>query len=192
MPKKGKGKQTRKASSSSQQKEEPVSEPVSSEEPYSQPSRPRPYVDAQMTTFVSAFATLYLYEQDTNMFIEQQPVVAQIVQRHGGPQFEYYLLAADGDKIPIAHEIKCDMNQNIARNIRSLTWNYIHDGVPQSWCLVFEDREEYSTFVSFLVRALWENTNQSSWDKIKVRMLLLVDQDLTFHAEHSLMSKHTR
>jgi hypothetical protein len=111
---------------------------------------------------------LYRHDYDLNRFVPERMVYAQIVRRADSPPFQYYLMAADGEHIVLCHPITSDMNQNIARNLRSLTWNHISGNEGRSWCLQFQSDEDFQSVIEGVTIALWENGNQYSWVKAKV------------------------
>lgn len=77
-------------------------------------------------------------------------------------------MAANGEHIFLLHAITSEMNQNVARAYRSITWNHISDGVGRSWCLVFESDEDFTGMFEGMTIALWEHGNQTPWSKAKV------------------------
>lgn len=128
-----------------------------------------PYHNPKTQIFASAAGVLYLHDRERNYFVEQDHVYGQIVQRIGGPQFEYWLVAGNGDNCLLTHRINADMNQNIARTIHSLTWNNVDSqGIAKSWCLAFQNEEDYEPFIAVLTKALWETAHQYPWEKAKV------------------------
>ena len=183
--KKGKGRLSESTESPPQSQEEPPSSEASEsqftevesevEDPEAPPT---PYADPHMLSYASAPAVLYRHDSDLNQFIKERPVYAQIVRRDDSPPFHYWLMAANGEQIYLFHLITSEMNQNVARNSMSITWNHIGDGVGRSWCLQFQTEPEFNSVVEALTIALWEHGNQYSWSKLKVRNIITSGIDI--------------
>ncbi|KAI0092847.1 VID27 cytoplasmic protein [Irpex rosettiformis] len=187
--KKGKARALKKPEPSSQSLEESISSSTSEsqfteaesevQEEFEGP--PAPHTDPNVVTYAGAPAVLYHHDADLDQFIEERPVFAQIVRRNGSPPFLYWLMAANGEHIFLFHEITSEMNQNIAKGIRSVTWNHISDGVGRSWCLRFHTEEDFNGIIEALTIALWEHGNQYSWAKLKAE-----DQDYARNANEDV------
>ncbi|KAI0699460.1 VID27 cytoplasmic protein [Cytidiella melzeri] len=171
-PKNEKAKATKKRSTSSQYLEEPISSQASASQSTASESEvlealPTPHIDPGIQTYTGAVAMLHRHDYEQGRFVQEHAVFAQIVRLVNSPPFEYYLMAANGEHVFLSHQITSDMNQNIARSIKSLTWNHISDGIGESWCLEFYADEDFKNVIEGLTIALWEHGNQFSWAKAK-------------------------
>lgn len=124
---------------------------------------------ASLPVLVAHEAELYLWDQDTEIFINQGIVTAKIVQR-AGSGFEFWLTASSDGHQLLAHKITSEMNQRWSIKMFSLTWNNIGDnGRQSSWLFRFPEQESYEAFLRMFTQSLWEALYQTSWAKMKVR-----------------------
>ncbi|KDN51969.1 VID27-domain-containing protein [Tilletiaria anomala UBC 951] len=120
------------------------------------------------TVSLSAVADLYLYDEATGLFMNQQKN-AQAKVIHAG-QFLYWLTVSGPERHWLSQRVGAEMNINFALDNLSAVWNYFTEGPSRdcySWLLRFYKREDYESFQSGFSRCLWETLNEESWGKMK-------------------------
>ncbi|KAJ7600164.1 VID27 cytoplasmic protein-domain-containing protein [Mycena floridula] len=125
-----------------------------------------PSISACVNTIVSLEAELYFWKADTEEFVLQRVVMAEIGQTKG--VFQFFILAKVDDRPLLAHQITASMNQRFSGKMSSITWNNIAETPATSWLFRFTSRPAYREFYEAFRRCLWEELNQSLWEKFKV------------------------
>ena len=125
---------------------------------------------------INAVADLYLYDEATGLFMNQQKDAEAHVVEAG--RFLYWLTIRGPDRRWLSQPVDAEMNMNFALENLSAVWNYFHtapsatgDGLPQrdcySWLLRFYKREDYEAFQKAFSRCIWETLNEESAGKMK-------------------------
>ncbi|KAJ7591039.1 VID27 cytoplasmic protein-domain-containing protein [Mycena floridula] len=121
---------------------------------------------ASVDTIVSHEAELYFWNADTEEFVHQGVVIAEIVQKKG--VFEFFISAKVDDGPLLAHQITASMNQRFSGKMSSITWNNVAETGTTSWLFRFTSEAAYREFFEAFGRCLWEEVNQAPWEKVKV------------------------
>ncbi|KAG8705137.1 hypothetical protein FRC08_001823 [Ceratobasidium sp. 394] len=111
-------------------------------------------------------AQLYLWESEPlEQFAFQASIRASIVEND---EFDYYLVAIEGDTYWLAHPITPDLNGRWSKNLLSFTWSHLsQEGVASSWCFRFPDVGAFQRFQGEYARCVWESAHKMSWAKAK-------------------------
>ncbi|KAG8684342.1 hypothetical protein FRC09_015446, partial [Ceratobasidium sp. 395] len=111
-------------------------------------------------------AQLYLWESEpSEQFAFQADVRASIVEND---EFEYYLVAIEGDTYWLAHPITADLNGRWSKNLLSFTWSHLsQEGVASSWCFRFPDVGAFQHFQNTYAQCVYEAAHKVSWAKAK-------------------------
>lgn len=126
-------------------------------------------------------AELHLFDFASGTFILQDSSVTAFVSETG--QWQYWLQITGKDKEWLGQPIIADINPVFNFEYLSFIFNhYTSDGSAYSWLLRFKDQETMERFQEGLMRALWEQLNETKWTKTKNderEYVLEAFQDLT-------------
>lgn len=110
-------------------------------------------------------AELHLFDFESGSFILQDPSVVATVSEIGN--WRYWLQITGSKKEWLGQEVVADLNPVFNFEYLSFIFNhYTADGSAYSWLLRFKDQEIEERFQDGLMRALWENLNETKWKKI--------------------------
>lgn len=132
-------------------------------------STPSPPAE-EFLTVLSISAELYLWDQEDGHFLRQDEVSAMITQSKDA-RFDYRLRAmtSKGQQL-LSHPLTSELNGRWSTKLWSFTWNHQSStGVLSSWCFKFEGGEDFESFQQSFARCLYEQLNEVSWQKAKVR-----------------------
>ena len=114
----------------------------------------------------SEAAELHLFDFPTGAFIIQDPKVIATVSEVG--KWQYWLQIKSEERDWLGQPVIADINPVFNFDYLSFIFNhYAEDGSAYSWLLRFKTREEEESFQEGLMRALWEQLNETKWLKNK-------------------------
>lgn len=126
-------------------------------------------------------AELHLFDFETGSFILQDPSVVADVSETGN--WRYWLQITGAEREWLGQRVVADINPVFNFEYLSFIFNhYTDDGSAYSWLLRFKDQETEERFQDGLMRALWEQLNETKWkkvDKDDQQYVLDAFQDLT-------------
>jgi hypothetical protein len=126
--------------------------------------------DPSLEVVIDEKAELFLWDRNEGYFVREAAVFAKIVRRKDA-KFSFFLTATSQVGQVLAHRVSSQMMQRWSPQTWSLTWNTVNEsGNQSSWCLRFESQQAYEGFQVEFTRCAWESLNQTSWDKVKVRV----------------------
>ena len=132
-------------------------------------------------TFAKEQAELHLFDFDSGTFMLQDPAVEATVSETG--TWQYWLQITGSDKEWLGQRVVADLNPVFNFEYLSFIFNhYTEDGSAYSWLLRFKDQETEERFQDGLMRALWEQLNETKWrkvDKDDQQYVLDAFQDIT-------------
>ena len=132
-------------------------------------------------TLVNEKAELHLFDFESGSFILQDPLVTATVSETGS--WQYWLQITGAEKEWLGQRVIADLNPVFNFEYLSFIFNhYTEDGSAYSWLLRFRDQETEERFQDGLMRALWEQLNETKWkkvDKEDQQYVLDAFQDLT-------------
>ncbi len=138
-------------------------------------------VPASREIFVKERAELHLFDFDSGSFILQDPSVLATVSETG--TWQYWLQITGSEKEWLGQRVVADLNPVFNFEYLSFIFNhYTDDGSAYSWLLRFRDQATEERFQDGLMRALWEQLNETKWkkvDKDDQQYVLDAFQDLT-------------
>ncbi|KAK4691950.1 hypothetical protein P7C71_g5156, partial [Lecanoromycetidae sp. Uapishka_2] len=142
---------------------------------------PSALVPAARDTFAKERAELHLFDFDSGAFILQDPSIVATVSETGN--WQYWLQIVGAEKEWLGQRVVADLNPVFNFEYLSFIFNhYTDDGSAYSWLLRFKDQETEERFQDGLMRALWEQLNETKWkkvDKDDQQYVLDAFQDLT-------------
>ncbi|RPA72842.1 VID27-domain-containing protein [Ascobolus immersus RN42] len=113
-------------------------------------------------------AELHLYDINSGTFVLKAPSVLATVSDIG--HWSYWLDISDKEdgKCWLGTPVIADLNPVFNFEYFSFIFNYFaEDGIAYSWLLRFKDTESLDRFQEGLMRALWEQLNETKWLKAK-------------------------
>ena len=142
---------------------------------------PSATVPASRETLTKERAELHLFDFDSGSFILQDPSVVATVSETGN--WQYWLHIVGTEKDWLGQRVVADLNPVFNFEYLSFIFNhYTDDGSAYSWLLRFKDQATEERFQDGLMRALWEQLNETKWkkvDKDDQQYVLDAFQDLT-------------
>ena len=136
---------------------------------------------ASREIFVKERAELHLFDFNSGSFILQDPSVVATVSETG--TWQYWLQITGSEKEWLGQRVFADLNPVFNFEYLSFIFNhYTDDGSAYSWLLRFRDQATEERFQDGLMRALWEQLNETKWtkvDKDDQQYVLDAFQDLT-------------
>ena len=132
-------------------------------------------------TLVKETAELHLFDFDSGSFILQDQSVVATVSETGN--WQYWLQVTGTQKEWLGQRVVADLNPVFNFEYLSFIFNhYTEDGSAYSWLLRFKDQDTEERFQDGLMRALWEQLNETKWKKVNKddqQYVLDAFQDLT-------------
>lgn len=126
-------------------------------------------------------AELHLFDFVSGSFILQDPSVIATVLETGN--WQYWLQITGSEKEWLGQRVVADLNPVFNFEYLSFIFNhYTDDGSAYSWLLRFKDQETEERFQDGLMRALWEQLNETKWKKVDTddqQYVLDAFQDMT-------------
>lgn len=111
-------------------------------------------------------AELHLFDFASGTFILQDSLVTATVSETG--TWEYWLQVTGNDREWLGHPVVPEINPVFNFEYLSFIFNYYSaDGSAYSWLLRFKDQAVEEEFQAGLMQALWEQLNQTKWEKTK-------------------------
>jgi len=142
---------------------------------------PSAIVPASRETLTKERAELHLFDFDSGSFILQDPNIIATVSETGN--WQYWLQIVGAEKEWLGQRVVADLNPVFNFEYLSFIFNhYTGDGSAYSWLLRFKDQATEERFQDGLMRALWEQLNETKWkkvDKDDQQYVLDAFQDLT-------------
>lgn len=124
---------------------------------------------------------LHMFDFESSSFILQDPSVIATVHETG--DWQYWLQITGAEKEWLGQKVVADLNPVFNFEYLSFIFNhYTEDGSAYSWLLRFQNQETEERFQDGLMRALWEQLNETKWKKIDKddqQYVLDAFQDLT-------------
>ena len=124
---------------------------------------------------------LHLFEIESGAFILQDPSVMATVYETG--PWQYWLQITGESQEWLGQPVVADLNPVFNFEYLSFIFNhYTDDGSAYSWLLRFKDQETEERFQDGVMRALWEQLNETKWQKVEKddqKYVLDAFQDLT-------------
>ncbi len=116
-------------------------------------------------TLAKERAELHLFDFDSGSFILQDPSIVATVFETGN--WQYWLQITGAEKEWLGQRVIADLNPVFNFEYLSFIFNhYTDDGSAYSWLLRFKDQEIEERFQDGLMRALWEQLNETKWKKV--------------------------
>ena len=126
---------------------------------------PSAAVPSSRETLAKERAELHLFDFDSGTFILQDPSVIATVFETGN--WQYWLQITGADKEWLGQRVVADLNPVFNFEYLSFIFNhYTEDGSAYSWLLRFKDQNIEERFQDGLMRALWEQLNETKWRKV--------------------------
>ena len=126
---------------------------------------PSALVPSSRETLAKERAELHLFDFDSGSFIIQDPSVIATVSETGN--WQYWLQITGVEKEWLGQRVVADLNPVFNFEYLSFIFNhYTDDGSAYSWLLRFKDQETEERFQDGLMRALWEQLNETKWKKV--------------------------
>ena len=126
-------------------------------------------------------AELHLFDFNSSSFVLQDPLVIATVHETGN--WQYWLQITGAEREWLGQKVVADLNPVFNFDYLSFIFNhYTSDGSAYSWLLRFKDTETEERFQDGVMRALWEQLNETKWrkfDKDDKQYVLDAFQDLT-------------
>ncbi|CRK33034.1 hypothetical protein BN1708_005978 [Verticillium longisporum] len=121
-----------------------------------------------LTTYAAENAELHFYDFVSGSFVQQDASVVAIVTEVG--KWQYWLQVEGKDRDWLGIPIVADINPVFNFEFLSFIFNqFTPDGSAYSWLLRFKDQPTLERFQEGLLRCLWEQLNETKWEKIKER-----------------------
>ena len=134
-----------------------------------------------LDTLTKERAELHLFDFESGTFILQDASVIATVHEIGN--WQYWLQITGAEREWLGQKVIADLNPVFNFDYLSFIFNhYTPDGSAYSWLLRFKDSETEERFQDGLMRALWEQLNETKWrkvDKDDQQYVLDAFQDLT-------------
>ena len=126
---------------------------------------PSAVVPSSRETLAKERAELHLFDFDSGSFILQDPSVVASVYEIGN--WQYWLQITGAEKEWLGQRVVADLNPVFNFEYLSFIFNhYTDDGSAYSWLLRFKTQETEERFQDGLMRALWEQLNETKWQKV--------------------------
>lgn len=126
---------------------------------------PSAVIPTSREIFVKEVAELHLFDFESGAFILQDPSVIATVSEIGS--WQYWLQMTGSEKEWLGQRVVADLNPVFNFEYLSFIFNhYTEDGSAYSWLLRFKDQETEERFQDGLMRALWEQLNETKWKKV--------------------------
>lgn len=142
---------------------------------------PSAVVPNSRETLVKETAELHLFDFESGSFILQDPLIVATVSETGN--WQYWLQISGAGKEWLGQRVVADINPVFNFEYLSFIFNhYTEDGSAYSWLLRFKDQDTEERFQDGLMRALWEQLNETKWKKVNKddqQYVLDAFQDLT-------------
>ena len=117
-------------------------------------------------TLAKELAELHLFDFESQTFILQDPRVSAHVMEVG--KWMYWMQISGKDKEWLGQPVIADINPVFNFEYLSFIFNhYTPDGSAYSWLLRFSDQHQEERFQQGLMRALWEQLNETKWERVK-------------------------
>ncbi|TEA18398.1 Vacuolar import and degradation protein 27 [Colletotrichum sidae] len=121
-----------------------------------------------LSTYAAEGAELHFFDFPSGSFVQQDAAVTATVTEVG--KWEYWLQIESEDRAWLGIPIVADINPVFNFEFLSFIFNqFSPDGSAYSWLLRFKDQPTLERFQDALLRALWEQLNETKWEKIKER-----------------------
>ncbi|TDZ48216.1 Vacuolar import and degradation protein 27 [Colletotrichum trifolii] len=121
-----------------------------------------------LSTYAAEGAELHFFDFPSGSFVQQDAAVTATVTEVG--KWEYWLQIESEDRAWLGIPIIADINPVFNFEFLSFIFNqFSPDGSAYSWLLRFKDQPTLERFQDALLRALWEQLNETKWEKIKER-----------------------
>lgn len=142
---------------------------------------PSAIMPAPRETLAKEKAELHLFDFESGSFMLKEPSVVATVSEIGN--WQYWLQITGAKKEWLGQQVVADLNPVFNFEYLSFIFNhYSEDGSAYSWLLRFKDQETEERFQDGLMRALWEQLNETKWTKANKddqQYVLDAFQDLT-------------
>lgn len=126
---------------------------------------PSAVVPSSRETLAKERAELHLFDFDSGSFMLQDPSVVATVSETGN--WQYWLQITGDNKEWLGQRVVADLNPVFNFEYLSFIFNhYTEDGSAYSWLLRFKDQDTEERFQDGLMRALWEQLNETKWKKV--------------------------
>ena len=126
---------------------------------------PSATVPSSKETLAKERAELHLFDFTSGTFILQDSSVVATVSETGN--WQYWLQITSEEKDWLGQRVVADLNPVFNFEYLSFIFNhYTEDGSAYSWLLRFKDQETQERFQDGLMRALWEQLNETKWKKV--------------------------
>lgn len=125
-------------------------------------------------------AELHLFDLESGSFFLQDSGVVATVFEVG--TWQYWLQITGKDREWLGQPVVADLNPVFNFEYLSFIFNhYTEDGSAYSWLLRFKNQESEERFQDGVMRALWEQLNETKWQKVDKD-----DQQYVLEAFHGL------
>ncbi|KAK6206764.1 VID27 cytoplasmic protein [Colletotrichum tabaci] len=119
-----------------------------------------------LSTYATEQSELHFFDFPSGAFVQQDASVTATVTEVG--KWKYWLQIESKEKIWLGIPIVADINPVFNFEFLSFIFNHFaSDGSAYSWLLRFKDQPALERFQDALLRALWEQLNETKWEKIK-------------------------
>ena len=119
-----------------------------------------------LTTYASEIAELHFYDFPSGTFVQQDASVVATVTETG--KWQYWLQIDGKDRSWLGIPVVADINPVFNFEFLSFIFNqFTQDGQAFSWLLRFKDQPTMERFQEALLRCLWEQLNETKWEKVK-------------------------
>lgn len=126
---------------------------------------PSAAIPTSKETLAREVAELHLFDFESGSFILQDPSIVATVSEIGS--WQYWLQITGSEKEWLGQRVVADLNPVFNFEYLSFIFNhYTDDGSAYSWLLRFKDQETEERFQDGLMRALWEQLNETKWKKV--------------------------
>ena len=182
-PMKGQGEKDKPAASAKGKKaiKEEAQRKPPTDEPHPTTAPPSAVAPTSKETLAKERAELHLFDFESGSFMLQDPSVVATVSETGN--WQYWLQITGKDRDWLGQRVVADLNPVFNFEYLSFIFNhYTDDGSAYSWLLRFKDQDTEERFQDGLMRALWEQLNETKWKKIDKddqQYVLDAFQDLT-------------
>ena len=127
---------------------------------------PSAAVPKSKEVYVKEKAELHLFDLESgSFFLQDQHVFASVLELGN---WQYWLQISGSEKEWLGQAVVADLNPVFNFEYLSFIFNhYTDDGSAYSWLLRFKDIETEERFQDGLMRALWEQLNETKWQKVE-------------------------
>ncbi|KAF0315413.1 Vacuolar import and degradation protein 27 [Colletotrichum sp. SAR11_59] len=156
------------ANTSAEQEQTPVKTPTMPEKKKDTAPPKSAEAPEALSTYAAEKAELHFFDFPSGSFVQQDAAVTATVTEVG--KWEYWLQVESEDRAWLGIPIVADINPVFNFEFLSFIFNqFSPDGSAYSWLLRFKDQPTLERFQDALLRALWEQLNETKWEKIKER-----------------------